>query len=201
MNALPESAIIDQLARLHAAALPDSAIGRLGPGYARSFYRFAFRSPLEMVLFEESGGKVIAGCIATLAPTTLGRRMALGTPLLLQALFRPLAFPWDSVIGDIFGAAGRADLAVTIPENVPELAYIFTRKDERGNGFAGRLLRRLDDELIERGIGRYIVHTFDDPADPAVRFYQRNGLTVVGRRRARGMWFLVLERRLSYAGG
>jgi len=198
--ALSEAVIVDQLARLHTTCLPHSAVGRLGAGYARSFYRFARRSPVEIVLVEVHDDEVIAGCTVSLSPATLGKRMVLHTALPFYALIRPFAFPWDTVLADAFGAPKLASASPSHKDVTPELVYIFTRPGERGAGHGRRLIDKIDDQLSQRGFERYIVHTFDDPKDPAVRFYQRCGMTITGRSRPHGMWFLVLERRLNIPG-
>jgi GNAT superfamily N-acetyltransferase len=197
---LPQGAIAggvyEELARLHVAILPDSMVGRLGPLFAARFYRFVFHSPDELALFEEEGGCVAAGAVVSLRPATLGRRAALRTPFLLYVASRPGALPWMALFREYLRPAGRRHAAAS-PD--PELVYIFTDPERRGRGHGRRLLQRLERLLIARGVARYTVCTFDDPSDPAVRFYLANGFAVIDRLRRYGMSYLVLERSLAPA--
>ena len=81
---------VRRLAQLQLLVLPDSAISRLGQRYVRSFYRYAQRSPLELVLVErEENGDIIAGCVVTTDIASLERRLFLHTSLLVEAAIKP----------------------------------------------------------------------------------------------------------------
>src|SRR5215468_11379602 len=77
-----------QLAALHCACLPDSQVSQLGIAYATAFYRYVSRSPQEKAFVSRADTEIIGGCVLSLSPTTLRRRLLLHTPLVFHAI------PW-----------------------------------------------------------------------------------------------------------
>lgn len=188
---MPSGALSDadfeRLASLQCATLPSSLISKLGVDYVRSFYRYALKSSHEIVLAaRDDAGIIAAGCVVSLDIATLQRRLLTGTPLLLAALPRaPTLLPQL-----LRGSSGA------IPADAPELLLLFTDTGHRGKGLAGNLVDQAEITLKTRGISRYMVRTFDDAADPALRFYLGKGFVEAGCFTTNGSAFQLLEKRL-----
>ena len=177
---------IKRLARLQVEVLPDSAISKLGQRYVRSFYRYAQRSPLELVLVERNeAGVIVAGCVVSLDVSSLERRLALHTRLLFEAGLRPV-WLWSTIRN--LGGPG-------VPHSV-ELIYLFTDAKARGRGSATRLMVEAEAELRHRKIPEYAVRTFEDPGNPALAYYLGRGLKLSGTLQAHGSSFCVLTKKL-----
>jgi GNAT superfamily N-acetyltransferase len=177
---------IERLAALQVATLPTSLVSRLGRDYAAAFYRFLETSPQERLFVARDGdGLIVAGCVTSLDITTLQRRLLTGTPLL--GAFLPRTF---KLLPQMLRGGGGAS-----PKGA-ELVLLFTDPSERGRGHAGVLVAQAEAALRERGVTRYSVRTFDDPTDPALRFYLRKGFARAGSFIANGAAFQLLEKRL-----
>ena len=178
---------IERLASLQCAILPTSLISELGVDYVRSFYRYAVKSSHEIVLAaRDDAGGIAAGCVVSLDIATLQRRLLTGTPLLLAALPR------------VFNLLPRLlrGSSSTAPPDAPELLLLFTDASHRAKGLAGALVDQAEAALKMRGISRYLVRTFDDATDPALRFYLGKGFAQAGSFTANGAAFQLLEKRL-----
>ena len=177
---------IARLAELQRALLPGSMVSRFGAAYARAFYRFAVRSPLECVTVErDASGRVIAGCVVSFDIASLSKRLALRTPLLLAAMLRP----W--VLLSAFGGGGPSGAGET------ELVLLFTDPAAQGTGAGRRLVERCDALARRRGLASYVVRTLSDPASPAYRFYLARGFAPVGEFKSYGQMFALMRRSLS----
>lgn len=196
---------IQEIARLQRAVLPDAVTSRLGFWYTCTFYRFALRSPDEAVVVDRDGGRAVALAVATFAPKTLMRRLALNTSLLLVVLARLIQLRLWSVIIDLILAPAPAALPAEIigggkSDDVPELLILCTAPDARGRGHAGRLLDQIEALMRARGATRYTVRTFDDDDSAAFQFYTAKGFTAYGRQHAIFSSFRLMEKRLVASG-
>src|SRR5262245_48404106 len=78
-------------AALHCESLPGSAISRVGETFARSFYRYAARSPAELVFAACDGGATVAAAVLSLRPHDLGCRLLSHTSLMPHMAVHPFA--------------------------------------------------------------------------------------------------------------
>jgi ribosomal protein S18 acetylase RimI-like enzyme len=182
---------IEQLARMHVDALPDSLVSLVGERYARAFYRHAAASPSELIAIERAGGELCGACLMSLAPATLSRRLLTRTPL---ALLAPLAIRRLPLRAMARGAAGPP--ADPQPPG-PEILLIFTVPEARSRGLGARLLARCEALLAARGVDRLLVKTRDDPANRALAFYERAGFRRVGSRSVYGKRLVLFEKALQ----
>jgi GNAT superfamily N-acetyltransferase len=182
---------VRELAELHRSCLPDSVVSRLGPGYARSFYRYVTRSPRELVLSErDAEDRVVGGAVLSLDPVTLNRRLLTGTQLVPRMALRGRLL-WDLVRDLLAPGSERGD-----ENHLPELLLIFAASSVRGRGIGTGLVARLEAALAERGIAEYRVKTIADPANRALAFYERLGFSRAGEVVAQGRRFQVFRRRV-----
>lgn len=63
-----------------------------------------------------------------------------------------------------------------------EILTLATAPVARRRGYAARLLRGVEAELVDRGIARWLLDVAEDNAG-ALKFYQNNGFGIDGRRR------------------
>jgi ribosomal protein S18 acetylase RimI-like enzyme len=177
---------IARLAQLQLSLLPSSMVSRFGHAYARAFFRFTVRSPLECLTVErDASGRVIAGCVLSFDIGSLSQRLAIRTPLLFAAMLRP----W--VLLSAFGGDGASGAGET------ELVLLFTDPASQGTGAGRRLVERCDALARARGLSSYVVRTLADPANPAYRFYIARGFEPVGEFKAYGQLFALMRRALS----
>jgi ribosomal protein S18 acetylase RimI-like enzyme len=182
-----------QLAALHCEALPDSIVSELGARYARSFYRYLGSSAAERVFVTRDQGEVISGCVLSLRPKTLRRRLLLHTPLALHAV------PWflrNLLNRRHAGASKSAAAPDPVPAHIPELLLIFTAAHARSRGAGAALLEQCEAFLRSRGIGEYAVRTVDEPANRALQFYAKHGFTACGQAYGQGRVFRVFRKGL-----
>ncbi|MCX7012515.1 MAG: GNAT family N-acetyltransferase [Candidatus Sumerlaeota bacterium] len=169
-----------ELASLHGRCLPDSQVSRLGPAYARAFYRYVSRSPHEFVGVCREEGRVAGGCVLSLEPETLVRRLAWHTPLLPWALLR--ASPLEEIRNWLNrrprGQGSRDD---AFPAGTPELLLIYTDPPLRGRGLGAALLARCEKFAAAHGRRRYGARTEDSPDNAALRFYAKHGFAPCGK--------------------
>ena len=164
---------LKDLARLHSACVGDSLVTELGVNYARCFYRYLDRSPLEYVwIRRDADGKIIAASVFTLQPHTLGRRLLLHTPLpwyLFLGAFSmvPLAFRL------MMQKAGSREKPPEL--DLPEWILLFTTPTQRGGGLGASLIQEMEDQLRALGIKKYQVRTNADPANKALAFHIKHG--------------------------
>jgi ribosomal protein S18 acetylase RimI-like enzyme len=197
--ALPvSSSDCEQLAALHLEALPDSLVSELGLGYAKSFYRYLSRSRDERVFVVRSeSGRVISGCVLSLRPRTLRRRLFLHTPLVLHAGLWLLRRCFEK---KPVGADVRRQVATTpdpVPDHMPELILIFTEASSRCRGAGATLLSQCEAFLREAKIPEYVVRTVDDLTNRALRFYSKNGFVPFGQSVDRRRTFQVFRKNVA----
>jgi ribosomal protein S18 acetylase RimI-like enzyme len=170
----PDEGALRQAAALHCALLPGSAISRFGVNFANSFYRYAGRSPKEVVFAALDAGVVVAAAVVSLRPQGLQRRLLLHTPLLPHMVIHPLlAF---GVVRERLTQRVEGD----IDQASPEVVAIFTAAKHQGRGIGAQLLRTIENDLSARGLSRYGLRTEDVTGNRAVGFYDKQGFVVVG---------------------
>jgi GNAT superfamily N-acetyltransferase len=188
-NALTDQ-LIEQLSQLQVEILPRSLISRLGRRYARHFYRYAAKSSLEAVSWRERRGRVQGGCVLSLSPHTLNRRLAMRTPLIVWLVARAARLPWRVLLRAAVGVApGTAD-------ELPEVILVFVAPGERSRGIGAELLADCERHLAGHGVRDYIVKTFDEEGHPALRFYLRQGFVEHGRVLVHGEPYRILRKRI-----
>jgi ribosomal protein S18 acetylase RimI-like enzyme len=177
---------LHQLAQLHCQLLPSSILTRLGPGYLRHFYRFLGRSAHEDLVVETDATGVTGAAVLSYAPHTLARRLLLNTPMVVWA-FR-------IVVERLTRGAGGAPAAQWL--QLPELFIIFTRPDCARQGLGRRLVAECEKRLRAKGVPVYSVKTEDDPANPALKFYDALGFTPCDHFRSHGLSYVLLSKQL-----
>jgi GNAT superfamily N-acetyltransferase len=186
-----------QLAALHCACLPDSLVSELGTAYAAAFYRYVNRSPQEMAFVARTGGDIIGGCVLTLSPATLRRRLLMYTPLLFHAVpwlcHRVLrrASPPPSTAGC------QLEREEVVPVHLPELILVFTRAESRSRGTGASLVALCEEFLAQLGHKQYLVRTEDHESNRALKFYERNGFVAFSRSADHGRIFRVFRKNIS----
>lgn len=182
---------IARLARMHVEALPESLVSLLGEAYARAFYRYCASSAEELLLVERDRGELAGACLVSLAPETLSRRLLTRTPLLL---FAPLAVRRLPLRAMLRGAAQPSEPP---PPRAPEILLIFTVPEARSQGLGARLLARCEQLLQSRGLHKLLVRTRDDPANRAIKFYERAQFNRIAARSKYGKRLVLLEKSLQ----
>jgi ribosomal protein S18 acetylase RimI-like enzyme len=186
-----------QLAALHCASLPDSQVSELGVAYAREFYHYLSRSPFEQIFVARAGDEIIGGCVLSLSPRTLRRRLLLHTPL----LFHAVGWLWRRVSRRGPPALSRRshppEGEATVPRHLPELILVYTRAELRSRGTGTGLVTQCEQFLAERGHQEYIVRTVDDENNRALRFYDKNGFLAFSRSADHGRIFRVFRKKVS----
>jgi GNAT superfamily N-acetyltransferase len=175
---------IDLLARMHLESLPGSLVTRIGPRYARAFYRYIARSEYEEVILHREGGEIVAACIVSLEPETMSRRLVLHTPLAFHAPFALLRLPVGAIVARTRGDQPRG----------AEILLIFTIASARSRGLGAQLIERCQKVVRRHGIARVLVKTRDDPGNRAIAFYERAGFKPLGKVEKFGKALLLLTR-------
>lgn len=179
---------VERLAMMQLEHLPTSLVSILGFGYSKAFYRYIARSRHETLFLERNQDDSVVG-VALLSEdmATFERRLLLHTPLILAAI--PRIAPLVRLL-----TKGRTG---PTPETSPELVTLFTDTSARGLGLGAKLVDRLTTRLREKEAPQMYVRTFDDAANPAVKFYTGRGFTPVCSLVARGTPFLLLKIELN----
>ena len=184
-----------RLAALHCESIPDSTVTDLGQSYAESFYGYVSRSKEEGVLVLREAGEIFSGCVLTLNPKTLRRRLLLHTPLLWYAI------PYMCRQFLAKKAPKQVDLESDLPlaplPDLPELILLFTAPGSRTKGAGAALVRLADKFVANHGFAEYIVKTVDAPSNRALRFYAKNGFTPVSQLREQSRTFRVFKKAVA----
>jgi ribosomal protein S18 acetylase RimI-like enzyme len=188
---------VARIASLHVESIDDSLPSLLGESFTRRFYRFLERSHQELVFVERVESQVESVCVVSLAPGSLHGRIVRATlplvvwrallALVARAAFRSMV--WNLVV-DAVRAAAREDKA-------PEITYVFTSRERRGERLGQRMVERVDSALAARGFDRYFVKTIDEASNRAVRFYAENGFECLGPRIEGGRTFVEFSKSLA----
>jgi ribosomal protein S18 acetylase RimI-like enzyme len=175
---------LELLARMHCEALPESLVTRIGPRYARAFYRYIASSEYELVMLHREQGEITAACIVSLEPETMSRRLVLHTPLAFHAPFALFRLPVGAMVARTRGDQPRG----------AEILLIFTLASARSRGLGAQLVERCQKLVRSHGIARVLVKTRDDPANRAIGFYERAGFKPLGKVEKFGKALLLLSR-------
>lgn len=167
---------VEQLARAHVEALPESLVSRVGGRYPQAFYRYLAGSADELILIDRGapGADLRAACVVSLAPATLSRRLLYRTPLVVHALRAVRRLPLRALLVTSRDGAPPPSL------EGPEILLLFAVPEARGHGVGARLLERCEALLVERGFEALWVKTRDDPGNRAIQFYRREGFAPAG---------------------
>lgn len=172
-----------RLAQLQRQALPQSALSRLGDRYLREFWRFCAASAQERIfLSRDADSVIVAAAMISLSPNDIGRRLLLRTSLAFNA--------WKIFLQMLAGGE-----KAVIPGT--ELVLLFTDETRRGKGVGGALLASAEASIAAEGLPELYVRTFDDPAHPAYRFYQRSGYALIRSFKAHGQPFALLRKPIA----
>ena len=181
------AALVDELARLHVACLPESLFSRLGMGATRCLYRFMAASRAESfaVAFDADGVPVGAS-VTIFQPTSLLRRAVLGSNLGFWLLRKAHRLPWASV----------ADSKSPGLRPMPELMFLFVSPALRSCGAGRTLVTLAQSEVYRLGGAELCVMTEDRPGNRALDFYRGMGYELQGAARKFGKAFVVFTRSL-----
>ena len=195
MNTLTSTDCL-QLTEVHLECLPDSLVSRLGRRYTRAFYRYINLSHNEHVFVERDAERIVSGCVLSLDPGTLMRRLAFGSPLMWFAVLGVLR---PSILRLLVGSLGRGEPAsqYRVLHSSPEVILMFTAQRARDRGAGSLLLGECERFLTARGYGQYLVRTVDDESNAALRFYAKNGFIECGRCVQYGQPFRILRKEIG----
>lgn len=184
---------LEDLAALHAEALPTSLFTALGHDALVRFYAYVEASPHETAWTAAEGGRVVGACVVSREPGTILRRFV---------SHAPVAFAKELGRLVVHDAALRASLLAELrerskePPQAPEVTQILVDRSVRGQGIGAALLRACEANLRTAGLTRYFVHTERDANTAGIRFYRREGFTPIGESRSFGRAFLVMQKDL-----
>jgi GNAT superfamily N-acetyltransferase len=185
------------LARLHGETLPDSLVSALGPLGLRCYYDFVRASPEELLLTIEHSCRLAGALVFSFHPQSLMKRFFAANRATLMGLIL-LRLPVSPRLRRFLSAKlfqGRP--AAEAQEVLPELVQIYVAGGSRRQGLGAELLAMLDARLRDHGVERYAVKTEDEPDNPAVDFYHRQGYVVAGRLQTTGKSYLCFVKRLE----
>jgi len=183
-----------RLAALHAACLPRSILSELGHATLARYYAFARAAGDETIVVGRIDGEVQAALVVSRAPGTLLRRFASQAPASLAvALARRLV-----ASGELRRRCWSRLRERPGPDlDLPEVVQIFTDPGHRGRGIGSQLLRSCEDILRRACLPAYCIHTHADGNEAGIRFYRREGFTVIGEARSFGDRFVVMKKGLA----
>jgi|GEM_PF-5645709 ribosomal protein S18 acetylase RimI-like enzyme len=172
---------LDQLAAIHAAALPNDLLPRLGLRFLRKyFFPTVFNSASAYITVGESDERIAGFCIfardnTALSRSVFGPRLRIGRYYLSAMIRKPLLF----VDLCAYALGYRIDLYDASSgeiEGVPEIFIIATAPGQQSRGVGRRIVEQGLRELgTERD--RCIVRTSSQQAE---RFYKKCGFEKIG---------------------
>jgi GNAT superfamily N-acetyltransferase len=182
-----------RLADMHLAQLPGRMLPLLGHTYLCAFYRYMVKSAQERVFVARSSGPIVGLCIVTEdEPGVLRRAVVATLPIFLRtAVIRFFTS----------GEFRRACLAVLqsgsrSPAN-PLILILFTAPGITGRGVGGSLIahvaRNLNSEFL-------FTKTEDEPGNPAISFYKKNGFQLAAKEVYANRAYLSLRRKAGPSG-
>lgn len=188
---------IARAAALHVDSIDDSLPALLGGSLVRRLYRYLDSSDSELVLVERVGEQVESVCVVSFDPGSLQRRIARATAseLVWRAVWAVFAKPLFRTL--LWNVARDAIVGTEQQAKAPEITYVFTNPQFRGQRLGQRLVERVDAELRDRGFDCYFVKTLDDPSNRAIRFYDENGFDRFGSRIEGGRRFVEFQKHLA----
>jgi GNAT superfamily N-acetyltransferase len=160
----------------------------MGIAFVREFYRFAARSSEEIVLWKDRDGEVIGGCVASLSPGTLSRRLLFRTTLIIRLARAPLRL--------LLALATPSTTPLRAVVGMPELILLFTHAGKRSLGVGAQLVRECEDVLSRLGVQEYYVKTLDAQDNRAIGFYLREGFEERGSALVHNEQFRFLTKKI-----
>jgi len=186
-----------RVAALHIESIDDSLPALLGSGFAKRMYRYLEASDSELVLVERVSGRIESVCVVSFEPHDLQPRIVRATLVALAwgAAFAIFTRPEFRRL--LWNVARDAVSGSDVEAKAPEITYVFTNAQLRGQRLGRKLVERVDAALREREIDGYFVKTLDDPSNRALRFYAENGFERVGSRTEGGRRFVEFHKDLA----
>jgi GNAT superfamily N-acetyltransferase len=183
------------LARLHALGLPTSLLSALGHDGLVRYYTFALASKHEHVFVADVDG-VVGGCVLSDEPHTLFERFARHAPLKFTRELAVQLVRNPNVRRRVAHRFAHPPSPAAGPY-APEVTQIFTEEAARGRGIGAQLLRACEDNLRERGVHAYFVHTHRDDNAAGIAFYRREGFVTISEGTSFGDVFLLMQKQLD----
>ncbi len=187
---------VADLARLHAAGLPDGFFARLGPAFLAAYLRTFLEGPDGVALVARDGDEVIGFVVGATRARQHSRWMVRrrGLRLAWRAMLAMLVRPAVLVtfLRTRFGRYVRGLVRRLVPrpvtgppdggrEDLAVLLHVVVDVDARGRGVGGTLVERFVDELRDRGVSE--VRLVTDADEGAGALYRRLGWTRLRDRR------------------
>ena len=187
---------LERVADLHVASIDDSLPSLLGRSFAARFYRVVAGSKFEWLFIERLHGRIESVCLLSLEPESIYGRILRST------------LPWlvfHALVAVVTKPDFRAFLRFYVADRVsrgrsqhgPEITYVFSSTESRGQGMGRRLIERVEAWLVGRGVGAYHVKTLDEPGNRALSFYDHAGFSRLGRRWEGGRAFIAFRKTLG----
>jgi ribosomal protein S18 acetylase RimI-like enzyme len=183
-----------RLATLHAAALPLSALARMGGDLLVRYYGWVIGSSHDALVIVRGESGVLGAAVVSFAPGSVLRRFALHAPLafvgaLARCAIRDRAFRAEAMAY----LRERLDIGRGPPET-PELLQIFVDAGQQGRSIGSALLDRVQALLRQRGVGSYYARTLVKDNVRTLGFYERRGFTPVRQLQFCGAPYVLLKK-------
>lgn len=187
---------VADLARLHAAGLPDGFFARLGPAFLAAYLRTFLEGPDGVALVARDGDEVIGFVVGATRARRHSRWMVRrrGPQLTWRGMLAMFARPpvLLTFLRTRLGRYVRGLVRRLVPrsvggppgggsEDLAVLLHVVVDVDARGRGIGGMLVERFVEALRDRGVGE--VRLVTDADEGAGALYRRLGWTRLGDRR------------------
>jgi len=165
---------LDEVATLHFRSLQEGFVYKLG---SRQFMKHIYQTILSdqrSFCYLHDQGKITGVAAATE-----------NTAPLFSKLRRLSILPWL-----LFGLIRKPHLlrdflqAPQYPNNLPEMIYLFVDSTVHGQGIGSMLIKAVDAEFKQRGVGKYTIVI--NSSNPARRFYEKHGFMHLKKRKLFG---------------
>jgi ribosomal protein S18 acetylase RimI-like enzyme len=175
----------EQLAALHAQALPGDVLPALGPGFLRRYYATALQADSQVVIGAVRGDQLVGFCQLSFAPLSLWAVLK-AKPFALLAILK-LAFVDVKML--LHGAAMAASPPQAV-RGLPEIAFIAVLPQSQRSGIGKRLAKAANALAAGKGCSAIVTKTSNASAR---HLYEREfSAQMVGSTRAsrRTYWYL-----------
>ena len=189
---------IVKIAEIHLKTMDDSIISLLGFSYTKKFYQFIARSEREITAIKRDGaGEVVAACITSLEPHSLGKRLMFHTPLWFFLIISFYRLPWIKILFRMKQVLNTEIVeSIELIRRSPELILIFSDPSKQGKGIGTNLVLKTEEHLLSLNTPFYQVRTLDNPNNRALRFYQKCNFQKLEKSEKQGRIFQVLYKQL-----
>lgn len=176
---------IEQLAALHALALPDDVLPALGLGFLKRYYEAALQVDSQVVIGAVRGDRLIGFCQLSFAPlsvlSVLKAKPSTVLPILKLALVD---------VKVLLRGAAMASSPPPAVRGLPEIAFIAVLPDSQRSGIGTRLAKAAGAAAAGRRCQAIATKTSNESA--RVLYEREFGARVVGSTRAAGRtyWYL-----------